>query len=260
MGIDGSDDEAEVWPTSFEMAQPSPWTMRGQHVTARLTVTDDVIARYLHSDLWPPRAESYASRVRFYALEVDGERFHETAISLPIRAGGLDGEASILLWSDYERYQAWARDGYGWTVAAGQFECSGSLWAEDAAIDDVGSAVLRAIGAEISLVVDEMGGGEAPSEGWMTQLPWLAPRRVLHRGGLEGETREILKVTPTMNRPGTRARGRGRLSIELGPDDPLSSRGALECDLEVVRGFELTVGDQVDLLDAKHIPPRSEPE
>jgi hypothetical protein len=241
------------WPTWFGAWPASPWVMTGRQVTAWLAVTDDVVDYYLHPDLRPPRAPEHASRIRFYELEANGERFREAAFSLPVRAAGIDGEASIALWADSERYQSWAREAFGWPVVQGEMEYAGSLWGKELAAGSQGSASLRAAEAQIELTVRDLAPADEASGDWLVRRPWLVPRRVVDRGGLAGETREVLRVTPTMNRAGRRLEGSGVLRLDLGQDNPLSEFGQLECPAEVVDDFELCVGDQVEVLSTERV-------
>jgi hypothetical protein len=239
---------SQLWPGPFGLEAGRPWTMRGRQVTAWFSIGDDVIERHVHPDLRPSPATAHRSRARFYLLEADGERFHEVVISMPIRAAGIDGEASALLWSDSERYAAWARDGFGWAALPATFGFSGTLWAARTPLDGTGVATMRSAGRHVALeVIEPVSAGEG-SEAWMTRLPWLAPRRVLHRAGLDGETREVLEIIPEMRRAGDRLAGRGRLTIDFGPDDPLTTPEAIACDLEIVDGFEITVGADVRIV------------
>lgn len=247
------DTAAGLWPGPFGLEAPTPWALSGRQVTAWFTLTQEVIDRYVHPDLRPRPADTYPSRARFYTLEVDGERFHEAAISLPIRVGDVDGEASALLWGDSERYCAWARDGFGWTVVPATFDCSGSLWQERSPAGGTGRVTASWGGRSLVLEIADPVVEEAASGGWMTRLPWLAPRRIVHRAGLDGETREVFKITPTMRRPGTRFAGQGILDIDFGPHDPLSTQGGIRCDLEVIDDFEIVVGEDVEIVTSEQI-------
>jgi len=244
--------EDERWPSRFGAWPASPWVITGRQATAWFTVPDAVVARYLHSDLRPPlAAEGHPSRLRFYAMEAHGERFHEAVVSLPARAGALDGEVTVILWSDSEAYRTWAREAFGWPVLEAVFAYDGALWGDALATGATGSSRARVRDGELSLLVDEGVAPAAPAASWMVRRPWLTMRRTVHRGGLDGETREVFQVRPELRRPGTRLAGRGAVRFALAPDDPLTALGEIRCDIEVLDGFELVVGADVDLVSSE---------
>jgi len=240
------------WPTAFGAWPDSPWTITGRQATAWISVPDAVVAHYLHPDLRPPAAPGgHPSRLRFYAMEAHGERFHEAVVSLPVRAGELDGEATPILWSDSEAYRTWARELYGWPVLDAAFEYAGALWDAPLVAGATGSSRARVREGELELVVDEGVAPAAPAGAWMVRRPWLTMRRTLHRGGLGGETREVFHVRPELRQPGRRLAGRGRVRFALAAGDPLTALGELRCDVEVLDGFELVVGGDVALVSSE---------
>lgn len=246
-----------VWPSHFGVEPASPWVMRGRQVTAWTTVSWDVIQHYVHPDLLPDQEASFQSRVRFYLLELPGGgTFREAAISLPVRAGSVDGEASLLLWSDSARYLAWARDGFGWNVVPADFHYAGQLWTADDPDGATGAAGLTAGEDRITLDISE-GLVPAAPEGrsWVTARHWLAPRRILHRGGLAGETREVLRISPRNLGLGRRFAGSATLTIDLGADDPLSTGSPLECPLDMVVDFAMEVGTDVEPITSVRVGP-----
>jgi hypothetical protein len=241
--------EDERWPSRFGAWPASPWVITGRQATAWFTVPDAVVARYLHPDLRPPPApQGHQSRLRFYAMEAHGERFHEAVVSLPARAGDVDGEVTVILWSDSEAYRTWAREAFGWPVLEAGFHYAGALWDDELAIGATGSSRARVREGELALRVDEPLAPAAPAAAWMVRRPWLTMRRIVHRGGLGGETREVLHVRPELRRPGTRLAAQGAARFDLAPGDPLTALGEIRCEIEVLDGFELVVGDDVELV------------
>ena len=227
--------------------------MTGRQITAWLTVPDAVVAHYVHPDLRPPVADAHQSRLRFYEMEANGERFHELVTSLPMRAGGVDGEATLVLWSDSENYRTWAREEFGWPALDARFEYEGSLWETGPPEGATGSARARMSEGTIALTVETPARAAEPVSGWMVRKPWLAPRRIVHRGGLDGETREVMDVKPSIRRPGTRLVAQGRARFDLGPGNPYTALGEVVCEVEVLDGFELVVGDTVELVCSEHV-------
>ena len=244
--------EDDRWPSRFGAWPASPWVIRGRQATAWFTVPDAVVARYLHPDLRPPAAPGgHPSRLRFYAMEAHGERFHEAVVSLPARAGGLDGEVTVVLWSDSEAYRTWAREAFGWPVLDAEFAYAGALWSDELGAGATGSSRARVREGEVALSVDEGLAPSAPAAAWMVRRPWLTMRRTVHRGGLDGETREVFQVRPELRRPGARLAGRGSVRFALAPEDPLTALGEIGCEIEVLDGFELVVGADVDLVSTE---------
>jgi len=226
-------------------------------VTAWFEAPWAVIERAMSPDLLPEATPFVRTRLRFYdlAFEALGEahqplappegRFREGAVGFPARWGSVDGESSLFLWTDSETYLMWAREGFGWPVLLAEVELEGELWGGVISEGASGEARLRDDWGSAALV-DVRVLGRAPSGA--PGGAWLTPRRVLHRGGLDGETREVLVVRPVVRAAGERHLARGRVRFDFPEPHPLGLLGELEAEVEVADGFALVVGADVEVV------------
>jgi hypothetical protein len=212
----------------------------------------------LSPDLLPERADEVRIRLRFYDLSFTvlhpshmqplaptTGRFREAAVGSPARWQELVGETSMFLWADSETYVMWAREAFGWPVLRGQIELTGSLWSADELLGASGSArVTDAWGSAFvqDAIVHSSAGSGSPAARWLT------PRRLLRQGGLDGEIRELLMVSPTPLAVGARYKGTARASFTFDKRHPLARIPEAEAELDIADGFEIVVGENVDVL------------
>ena len=197
-------------------------------------------------------------RLRFYELEFQAlgrneaqllapseGRFREGAVGFPARVGDTNGEASLFLWTDSDTYLMWAREAFGWPVVKAEIELQGPIWSAAELEGTSGGARLRDPWGTAAIVeahvIQHVGSGSPAGV-------WLTPRRVLRRAGLDEDARELLVVRPAVRLPGARYRAEGRIAIDFAPGHPLHGLNAAEAELDVVDGFELIVGGDVEVL------------
>jgi len=247
----------DPWPSPQPSWQDPPWMMTGRVLTAWFDAPWEVLDASMSPDLWPKQAPSVRIRLRFYELRfralarnegqplapVDG-RFRECAVGFPARFLDMDGEASLFLWTDSDTYLMWAREAFGWPVARGGIELSGSIWTSPELAGTSGGGKLEDAwgSAEIAgAAVRERAGQGSPSALWFT------PRRVLRRAGLDDDVRELLVVRPTVRAVGARYVGVASVIFDFDESHPLGGLGEAEAEIELVDGFELVVGDDVEV-------------
>jgi hypothetical protein len=209
-------------------------------------------------DLLPKRADEVRIRLRFYDLSFTAlhpshtqplapttGRFREAAVGFPACWQGVEGETSLFLWADSETYVMWAREAFGWPVLRGQIELTGRLWSDDELLGASGGArVTDAWGSAFleDAIVQSSAGSGSPAARWLT------PRRLLRQGGLDGEVREVLMVSPTPLAAGARYKGTARANFTFDQRHPLARIPEAEAELDMVDGFEIVVGEKVDVL------------
>src|SRR6266508_1124642 len=131
----------DPWPSPQPSWQDPPWLMTGRVLTAWFEAPWAVLAASMSPELRPEQAAQVRIRLRFYELRFEAlgrnegqplspaeGRFREGAIGFPARARDVDGEASLYLWTDSDTYLMWSREAFGWPVARGEIELSGSIW------------------------------------------------------------------------------------------------------------------------------------
>lgn len=250
----------DPWPPPQPAWGDPPWALSGRAVTAWFDAPREVVAGCLSPDLLPDGGE-FRVRFRFYdlAFEVRGPaagqplaphagRFREAAFGVPAAVEGVRGETSTFLWTDSLTYLMWGREAFGWPLRHGQFEFEGTLW------DTSFAALEKASGT--ALLTEEWGSArlsdvqihEALASQHGGTVNWLTPRRVLERAGKETERRELLVVRPVVERPGTRYGGRGALEFDFSPPHPLAPLRELAVEIDVADGFQLLVGEDVDVI------------
>ena len=171
-------------------------------------------------------------------------RFRECAVGFPARFLDMDGEASLFLWTDSDTYLMWAREAFGWPVARGEIELSGSIWTSPELAGTSGGGKLADAGGSAAIAraeVKERAGPGSPAALWFT------PRRVLRRAGLDDDLRELLVVRPTVQAAGAHYVGAANVVFDFDESHPLGGLGEAEAELELVDGFELVVGDNVEI-------------
>lgn len=225
-------------------------------MTAWFSVCWTVFEPLTSPDLLPEQSEQVRVRLRFYDLSFSvlqpvqaqplalaSGRFREAAVGVPARHAGVDGEVSLFLWADSDTYLMWGREAFGWPIVRGQIELAGAAWD---AVDATGAAGEARVTDEWGMASMTAVLGEPTESGWPTAR-WFTPRRVLERAGLDGETRQLLVVSPTVRNAGTRRAARGRVSFAFGEGHPLAAFPDAEAEIDFVDGFQLVVGDNVEL-------------
>ena len=245
----------DPWPSPQVAWADPPWHLGGRVVTAWFEAPRAFVEGIMSPDLWPGHTPTVRARLRFYDIAfkapagsagspVEG-RFREAVVAFRARAGGLEGEVSLFMWTDSDAYMLWGREVFGWPLIRGRIDLGGSLWdSRTPASGAAGTAMLSAPGGQATLVVDELGHGQASAPG---PACWITPRRVLHRAGLDAETREVLLVRPVVREAGVRYAATGRASLDFDRSHPLHGLRIDAATYEVVDGFHLVVGADVDL-------------
>jgi hypothetical protein len=231
--------------------------MTGRVLTAWFDAPWGVLEAAMSPELRPKHAPAVRIRLRFYELRfqalgrnegqplapVEG-RFRECAVGFPARFRDIDGEASLFLWTDSDTYLMWAREAFGWPVARGRIALSGSIWNSAELAGASGGAKLEDEwgSAEIAgATVRDRAGERSPSALWFT------PRRVLRRAGLDNDLRELLVVRPTVRATGARYGGVASVLFDFDESHALAGLDEAQAEIELVDGFELVVGDDVDV-------------
>jgi hypothetical protein len=246
------------WPSPHPAWQDPPWLLAGRVITAWFMVPWEVAKRAMSPDLMPDPANEVRIRLRFYELtfEALGEnpgqslapragRFREAVVGFPARFGERAGEVSLFMWTDSDTYLMWAREAFGWPLLRGEIQLEGSAWTSDELEGSTGRAAVETDWGTARLVDATV--GQQASNGSPAAW-WLTPRRLLRRGGLDGELRELLAVRPAVRKQGTRYSGVGRVAFAFREPHPLAGLGEADAELDVADGFELVVAETVELL------------
>ena len=156
------------------------------------------------------------------------------------------GEISAYLWSDSHVYTMWAREAFGWPVAAATVDLQGTIWAPGAYHGGTGLARMEdAFGsAELSAIQPSAEPTGVGSPG----APWLTPRRILRRAGRDPEDREVLLVRPQTREAGARYVGTATAGFNFPDPHPLSGIENSEAEIELIDGIVLVVGADVEVL------------
>jgi hypothetical protein len=207
-------------------------------------------------DLLPEPAERLRTRLRFYELTFEAlgnnsgqwlaprnGQFREAVVGFPARFKERSGEVSLFMWTDSDTYLMWAREAFGWPLLRGEITLDGDLWTSRELEGTRGRARLDTGWGSAELFDAQV--GERNDTG-LTAAWWLTPRRLLRRGGLDGEARELLAVRPTVRDPGVRYSGTGRIALDFAEPHPLAPLADADAELDVVDGFELVVGETVE--------------
>jgi hypothetical protein len=248
----------DPWPSVQPAWYDPPWALRGRAATAWFDAPWAVVELAMSPDLLPGPAPSVRTRLRFYDLAFEAlgpargqplapreGRFLEGAVGFPARGGGAEGESSLFLWTESDTYLMWAREAFGWPVGLAEIALGGSLWTGAALEGASGNAHLRDRWGSAALLDVRV---TARAQEGTPSGSWLTPRRVLHRAGLDGETRELLVVRPVVREPGERYTATGRVRFDFREPHPLHLLGELEAQVEVADGFEIVVGADVEVL------------
>ena len=247
-------DRATAWPSGQGAWPPPPWRMTGRMLTGYFEMPWNVLEQVVAKDLLPEYAAAVPSRLRFYRLEAVGHVFHEAVIGTPMRIGALNGEATFLIWSDSETYQTWGREVFGWPVVRAEISLDGGLWARKALVSDGGECRLATNEGRVLLEARGSLTEAVDSDRWIVRAPWLSPRRTLLRGGLDGDFREVMRITPSSRTAGAIYTGTGTVQFSFDEGHPLSSLGDLNVTLELVDGFSFVVGDDVEIVFSARTP------
>lgn len=248
-------------------AQPSwprpPWVLSGRVLTAWCELPRELISDAMSPDLLPPGGPSLRTRVRFYDLEYEAlapsslaplapttGRFRECSVAVPARYKEIEGELSLLLWSESETYLTSGREIFGWPIRLAEIDLKGSLWSAASLPGTTGLAVMRESWGTIAIDgVEVAGASEEPPISLAASSSWLAPRLNLRRGGLDEDERELLVLRPEVRSGGTRYSARGHLAFDLAPGHPLKALSGRETPAryEVSDRFEIVVGKDVEI-------------
>jgi hypothetical protein len=172
-------------------------------------------------------------------------RFREAVVAFLARTRGIDGEVSLFMWTDSDTYMMWSREVFGFPLLRGAIDLSGSLWGNPAVEGTAGAARLSLGDSWAALFIDQVQQG---ARGSQTAPNWITPRRILQRAGLDAETREVLIVRPEIRDPGMWHRATGNVALAFEAAHPLHGLEARDAECDVVDGFELVVGSDVDVL------------
>ena len=248
----------DPWPSRQPSWQDPPWVLSGRVVTGWFDAPWAMVEASISPDLLPAPSRTVRTRLRFYDLQFEASAptsqelapvtgtFRESSLGFPARAQGIEGETSAYLWSDSSVYTMWAREAFGWPVVPATIDLDGAIWTDESVLGGTGSARMAdAAGTaelvEITLSTESTGVGTPGA-------PWLTPRRILRRGGLDGEDREVLLVRPETRVAGQRFRGSGNVRFEFPPEHPLSGIADTEAEVELIDGLVLLVGADVAVL------------
>ncbi len=256
-------DRRGPWPS----AQPSwprpPWVLSGRILTAWCEMPRELLASAMSPDLLPLGGPSLRTRVRFYDLAYEAlgssslaplaptaGRFRECSVAVPARYREIEGELSLLLWSESETYLTSGREIFGWPIRLAEIDLAGSLWSAGSLPGTSGSAAMRESWGTISIAgVKVAGVSDDPPISLTSTTAWLAPRLNLRRGGLDEDERELLVIRPEVRSGGERYSATGELTFDLAAGHPLAPLGGSETPAryEVSDGFEIVVGTEVEL-------------
>jgi hypothetical protein len=245
----------DPWPSPQSAWSDPPWILEGRVATAWFAIERERLATFLSADLLPRdhRAEVRA-RIRFYDVRfhTDGRpgtssgRFREAVVAFASSAGAADGEVSLFMWTDDDTYMLWGREVFGWPLERATVDLQGPLWREGALGGEVsGTSTARCPQGELGLRIDD--GRPVPAPQGPGAI-WITPRRVLHRAGLDGDTREVLLVRPEVIEPGRRYEARGSAWLSFSSGHPLAGIAVAAPTFEVVDGIRIRVGADVDIV------------
>jgi hypothetical protein len=247
--------QRDPWPSAHPYWSDPPWLVSGRAVTAWFDVPWEIVERVMSPDLLPEPTPSIRTRLRFYDLafkalgEAPGRtaveskgRFREGVVGFPARYRDLKGESSQFIWSDSELYMLWSREAFGWPVRLGSIDLDGSVWTDEKLEGSSGMARVEDRWGSASLRDIKVG---AQSEGPAPSGYWLTPRRHLVRGGLGGETRDLLIVRPTLRKAGVHYSATGRVEFEFPAPHPLQSFPNQAAIVHIADGFELVFAEDV---------------
>ena len=239
-----------AWPSPVGAWPDPPWRMTGRMVTGYFDLPWSVLNEITHPDFLPKDEKSTVpSRVRFYELNSVGHTFREAVIGSPVHYEGIDGESTFVIWTDSEIYQTWGREVFGWPILRGGISFSGALWNPKISTGATGTCQVECRDGEIVLDVDSgLEETSADSEWRLTRSDWLCPRRVVCPGSPGNSAHKVVRITPTVEQPGCSFTTSGHVSFRFTPGHPLARLGEIGVDVEVIDGFEMIVGDHVDLV------------
>ena len=251
----------DPWPSPQIAFEDSPWTITGRVVTAWFDMPREVAERILSpslhgAELRDRRAQGVPARLRFYDVvyRAGGEdtraplsegRFREAVVALGAASGDVRGESSLFMWTDSDPYRAWGREVFGFPLLPGTFQLSGDLWSGTLGPGVSGAAIANVDAGELRLERVRVG---PPIEPPHSKGPWLTPRLIYRRGGLEPADRELLVVRPTIRQSGRWFAATGDIEIVLESPHPLGSLRVAATTGDVVDGIELVVPGQVTIL------------
>lgn len=246
----------DPWPSPQEAWPDPPWVMQGRALTAWFSVPWSFATRAMSPDLLPERVASVRIRLRYYDLRfqslsrpskttgaVHEGRFKEATVAFPARVGQIQGEVSLFMWSDSDVYLAWGREVFGWPLLPARIALGGAIWEPDMGIGAQGSARVQGAHGSASIGRAQVRESLEPSSDGPC---WITPRRIIQRGGLAPETREILLVRPNVRRSGARFLATGQVKFDFTASHPLRGIEARTPEIEVIDDFEIVVGENVD--------------
>lgn len=244
------------WP-SVQAAWPEPpWIMAGSRVTAWFSVPWDALPAVMSPDLLPERTPTVDMRLRFYevqfrgtaavapALGSDRGRFREAVFAFPARAGDVSGEVSLFMWTDDDTYLMWGREVFGWPLLRAELSMESASWSSADAEPRELARVVAAEGAA-AVFFDHPLEQPPPSR---RPAAWLTPRRVVRRGGLDADVREILVVRPRVISSGQRRWASGHVTMDFAAGHPLDGVQPSDVLVEIETHFEIEVGSDLDVI------------
>jgi acetoacetate decarboxylase len=238
-----------------------PWSISGRTVTAWFDIPRAVLEASLPDFLLPEVSSRPWARLRFYdaafrtlapaglhALAPREGCFREAVVAFPACAGGVEGDSTIFMWADSDVYTNWGREVFGWPVLRGEIELEGEVWGQTAVAGATGTAHMREPRGSAALLDIELG---EPLDQSAPGGRWLTPRRVLHRAGLDGETVDVVSARPRVIDAGTSYAATGQVVLDFAAAHPLHGLDVSSAKLKVVDGFDLVVGEDVDVLPVR---------
>ena len=249
----------DPWPSPHPAWHDPPWLLGGRVVTAWFMAPWEVVEHSLSPDLLPERASEIRTRLRFYELEFEAlgrhpgqplapttGRFKEAVVGFPARAGELEGEASIFMWSDTPTYVMWAREAFGYPVLLADITLDGPVWTTDEILGSTGGAGVETPHGSAALRDATVSDRSSVP---LTAPCWLTPRRQLTGPpGIIDEQRDLLAVWPTVRKQGDRFSGEGRVVFDFAEEHPLGPLGEHDAELDILDGFELVVAERIEIL------------
>lgn len=251
----------DPWPAPEPEWPDPPWVMEGRVVTAWSRIDRVRVERIMSPDLLPaPALEPVAMRVRLYDVRFTpseggsrgcGGSFREAVIACGSSVGGISGEASLFMWTDSDTYMTWGREVFGWPLRRGEFSFSGSLWEADALPREPsdtaaisGSGEARFSDGQLAIDIHAI----RPTAGGVRSASWITPRRILRSAGCAPEEREVLIVRPQILAPGMRYEASGEVRLSFRRGHLLADLAVPTDSFEVIDGFRVVVGTQVEAI------------
>lgn len=250
---------SDPWPTMQPAWRDPPWRLAGRVLTAWFDAPWELIEMAVSPALRPPPRQTIRARLRFYDLEFEAlgfspaqalapvkGAFREAAVGVPTQYGEVTGDTSIFMWADSDAYVMWAREVFGWPLLRTELELHGDLWTVGAL--DVGLSGQATVRDAWGTAAISTASVTTPAAEGSPSATWLTPRTILRHGANGGELRELQAVRPVVEKQGTPYRGHGNVEFAFQTGHPLALLETSEADIDLVDGFCLRVGDDVEIL------------